>query len=868
MSEAMTPKNTRPAAQPLSRTPAFEAPGCFPRTPWDVAHNARTQQRPVKEAGFAAERLARAEHRAYAGAPCMTMLNITLCFDGTNNHEPSDKKAVPATTSNVARLYHASLGSNKGAANGPGEKDGFYAYYMQGVGTEFKEIGEYEPSDAGLRYATGGENRINWGLTRLLDAMYRACNDSPLSSEAAYNLVQQMGTSMTADMLGAGIFSDSHARRQQALQAPLATLAKRVDWLHRAKTIPKIIAIRLWVYGFSRGAAEARAFSTWLEQLTKTEVNGETCYLFAGIPISIGFLGLFDTVAATGAAYLLPFAEGHMGWADDSLRLSDSEQFLHHCVHLVAAHEQRGCFPVDSIRRKANPDDPNCPSTYRAGTFEYIYPGMHSDVGGGYPPGDQGKALKGQAHLLSQIPLQHMYAEAFQAGAPLQVPLDALAPDQLKRWPWLVMDEVTKNAFDFSETLAERFNTWLDDCASGPLEEVMASQAELITGWRINRYASGLFKHSGSYSHSQGKDMTAKEVDAFSALHARQLEETVALQHDNVLEPLSDSEQQAHDENLAIKLAYEQRTGTKQPLPLNTSKSFEPSLDRRQLDNAMSEFRRDYLGQWSLKDNDDGFSAGTLANAMFGGLIYMTNEQDEAEEYRRMRRGGNDAFYRLYDKQRGLALNDTAKILTALFDDQVHDSRAWFMNAALNERELFSDYFRYRCVFFDDESNKALSLLATAGQVLGVALAVASVGLSVKRQDPRYLIGLMLPSLGIPVLRGTLGQTEIVAFDSLTGNALPMVEVPQPLREFTQQTGATAKLANALPLPAPLTEQNASTPELQQVLVAAQADAALKKAKVLQDAHPEQEPDMLSAFLAEIQPLWLELAKKNRGAGG
>ena len=216
-----------------------------------------------------------------------------------------------------------------------------------------------------------------------------------MAHEAAYALVQQMGTSVMGDMLGASLFKDGYRRRRQALQAPLLALQKKVEYAHARKTIPRIIAIRLWVYGFSRGAAAARAFANWLEALTQVEVEGETCYLFAGIPISIAFLGLFDTVASVGVAYVAPFAAGHMGWADDSMRLTDSQKFLERCVHLVSAHEQRACFPVDSIRRKANPDDPNCASTYRAGTVEYLYPGVHSDVGGGYPPGDQGKALGG-----------------------------------------------------------------------------------------------------------------------------------------------------------------------------------------------------------------------------------------------------------------------------------------------------------------------------------------------------------------------------------------------------------------------------------------------------------------------------------------
>ncbi|WP_249275693.1 phospholipase effector Tle1 domain-containing protein, partial [Pseudomonas lundensis] len=95
----------------------------------------------------------------------------SLCFDGTNNHEPSDSEAKPSTTTNVARLYHASLGRNE---NEVVRREGFYAYYMQGVGTEFKEIREFEPNSDGLTKAVGGENRINWGITRVIDALKMA----------------------------------------------------------------------------------------------------------------------------------------------------------------------------------------------------------------------------------------------------------------------------------------------------------------------------------------------------------------------------------------------------------------------------------------------------------------------------------------------------------------------------------------------------------------------------------------------------------------------------------------------------------------------------------------------------------------------
>lgn len=120
-------------------------------------------------------------------------------------------------------------------------------------------------------------------------------------------------------------------------------------------------------------------------------------YRFAGLPISIEFLGLFDTVAAVGLADSAPFAAGHMDWADGTMRLPDEAQvqclpttlpedcaFLKRCVHLISCHEQRASFPLDSIRRRdldANGRRTG-PSCYRQGTVEYAYPGVHSDVGG------------------------------------------------------------------------------------------------------------------------------------------------------------------------------------------------------------------------------------------------------------------------------------------------------------------------------------------------------------------------------------------------------------------------------------------------------------------------------------------------------
>ncbi|MEB0086338.1 DUF2235 domain-containing protein [Pseudomonas sp. 10B1] len=842
MSSTLNSASQRPASASLTPTPPFKKEGLLPRTHLDVGLNYRTQIRPEILAGYAAEKAAKAAGRTYPGPPCMKALNISLCFDGTNNHEPLDKLAQPPTTTNVARLYHASLGDSANGAESRANRLGFYRYYMQGVGTEFKEIGEFTPDDNGLMMAAGGENRINWGITRLLDAVGRACGDERLQSPDAYALVKKMGTSVTEDMLGASLLKDGFARRQQALQAPLLALQKKVDYVHARKTVPRIIGMRLWIYGFSRGAAEARAFANWLEALTKVEVEGETCYLFAGIPISIGFMGLFDTVAAVGVAYVAPFAAGHMGWADDSMRLPDSEKFLERCVHLVAAHEQRGCFPLDSIRRKDNPDDPNGGSTYRNGTFEYLYPGVHSDVGGGYAPGEQGKAVAGGKDVLSQIPLHHMYAEAYALGAPLQAPPFVLSPEQKEDWPWLEMSEKAFRTFDVSETLTHRFNTWLSFHKTGPLKEAMESELEMLTAWRINRYASYRFKHTAAYQHFQGKDMTPPERGAFKALHQRQFAEEKAIHEGRPLRELSGTTLATHEEHLAIKLAYEQRIGAEKPTTFNMRKAFEPSLDQAQMDNAMDEFRRDYVPSfWGLSWDADTLSLATLAHVTLGGWVYLTNEEDEAEEYIRMRRKANIVFNKLYAPRSFEILSDRAQTLTDFFDEQVHDSRAWFMNAALGERELFTDYFRYRCIFFDNESSKALSALVSTEQVIGVAVAVASIGLSIKRHDPRYLVGLLAPSFGIPVFRGKVGLPGISAFDTLTGMALPMLSNLDNLRAFGKDTGDVLKLVNALPIPPTLSEETATTPELKALLNAHKTAKVAKMAKDLFDSLPAEE---------------------------
>jgi hypothetical protein len=71
-------------------------------------------------------------------------------------------------------------------------------------------------------------------------------------------------------------------------------------------------------------------------------------------------------------------------------------------VHFVAAHELRFSFPVDLIRQQGK---------LKAGRREEAFPGVHSDVGGGYLPVDQG--IKNN---YARIPMREMMKEAVIHG--------------------------------------------------------------------------------------------------------------------------------------------------------------------------------------------------------------------------------------------------------------------------------------------------------------------------------------------------------------------------------------------------------------------------------------------------------------------
>jgi hypothetical protein len=688
---------------------------------------------------------------------CCHSLHMGFFFDGTNNNEFNDTKNNHP--SNIAKLFHASLrGKNA-------EKNGYFSFYMPGVGTAFPEIGELDYSADGLKYATGGEDRINWALVSLAHALTFALTNEELSIADKKNAVDAMSTwkAPLMSILGEG-------KRRRVMNDLLGSLEKCKE----KSTQPKVLGIKLYVYGFSRGAAEARTFVTWLSQLFDTPAGAALPeQRLIGLPVSVEFLGVLDTVASVGIAHAAPFFAGHMDWADDSQLLPDAAKFpkfVKCCRHFVAAFEQRSCFPLDSIRNEDGQYPPH--------TYEVVYPGVHSDVGGGYPQNDQGKARGGTDELVSQIVLHDMYAEAFAAGAPLQVP-ETVLPETLKPYKaWREMGPQTLSEFVVSQQVIERFNAWRHtlpgittdtpthtkpwEYKPQPLnttvEETLADQLGWITGWRIGRYASDSLQNNDSYKH-QPFFTQANEISGYE----------------------TEQQREAYEKQKKIILADRLKApeaATNHPGP----PIYEPQIDKTQLSQAAAEFKRDYKGF----DRKQTSAAGTITDVLLRDAIYLLNENDELQDHAAIKAAGERRTKQLFSDDRGTPSKDPhMALLVALFDDQVHDSRAWFMHDALGSRELWAGYFFYRMTYFGNANSRDLSPVVVAGRILGVAMVAGATVYGIKRGGALGGVGGLAAGIG----GATIGYQVI---DKARGVALPFLPEAAQLLKPTAHIGQVA----------------------------------------------------------------------------
>jgi hypothetical protein len=655
--------------------------------------------------------------------PCCKTLHISLCFDGTGNNLNHDLyQPVPHPT-NVARLFRASIGAGHVGGTAHNSKAGrltdaegtgmgqYFKYYMPGVGTPFPEVGDLNYNADGLALATYGEERINWGLMMIIDALRRTLGQPRLDNTALFAAVKAMCTWPGMESLKGRANRASEFRKQLwSLEKPL-----RIALSQPFPGQPKLLGIKLYVYGFSRGATAARAFVSWLNELMSRSESTPVLKLHDGlkIPFSVEYLGLMDTVASVGIADIIPGANGHMGWADGNQELPAGE-LVKRCLHLVASHEQRLCFPSESIRRENG--------GYPVNSVEVIYPGVHSDQGGGYPPGDQGKAIgENDSLLLSQIALNDMYADAFAHGAPLKVPKDSL-PIGLRHELWRAMEYGVMKEFDVSPELLNRFNAWRQVTlglptaphplpteqieryqplpANDSLEQALRTQMDWITAWRIDRYAFASLLETPFYREASDKQAPKDKRKQAEAER--------------------DEKQAEVEKRRLVQLANE-RFGRTPKRPLEPGiKDFDADMAQTQLREAAEEFGKAYRGPGLLASIAIGVPVLVSLPAR---LIYRATADARAER-ERMKKAGLAKIRQLFpqperefdtvDENRRGNVDENRNatqpegLLRALFDDHVHDSRAWFLYSL--GREPGGSYFSERMVFFGEANRRDLAL--------------------------------------------------------------------------------------------------------------------------------------------------------------
>lgn len=360
-------------------------------------------------------------------ADCQQDMWLTVFFDGTGNNEKIDTPTFEH--SNVARLYHAMPDDDASR--------GSFSLYVPGIGTPFREIG-----DSGGKWdmafaLTSGEKRLDWAMEEIKRRIKQA---------------------------------EARARNP----------------------VNRIRSINIALFGFSRGAALARAFARRLEHRCPPNLSGIGRLWHGRYPTRLYFMGLFDTVASAGTnammrkltdeamavAPSLPVlgpiavmttanADGHMGWASD-LRIP---AMVERCVHYCAAHEIRNSFPLDTVLEAGR---------YPSNCVEAVYPGVHSNVGGGYRPGEGGRN-RNRFAVLNLIPLKAMYDEAVRAGVPLvdiETAESRIRDDFLPPEP----DDIAARA-----ELGERFNHYMGEVGWGgkPVCKALCDHMHMYFRWRI-----------------------------------------------------------------------------------------------------------------------------------------------------------------------------------------------------------------------------------------------------------------------------------------------------------------------------------------------------------------------------------------------
>ena len=537
-----------------------------------------------------------------SSADCQQEPWISIFFDGTGNNFDADINT--RKHSNVARLFEAHPVDDR--------VRGIYRIYIPGLGTYNRDISD---SGDGLVGITG--NALgNRGEDRLRQA-----------------------------------------------QEKLDTLIKQVSALAK-NPVNKIRMIHLALFGFSRGAALARAFAQRLQtKFSIQDARGGWCTKDGNHPIEIYFMGIFDTVASVGAppaaknllrdarpVYNNPYlsasptgmiqkgvfnaldvflsqADGHVAWGAD-MRIPD-KSFVKHCEHMIAVHEFRNSFPVDLVLDNGK---------YPVNCRESVYPGAHSNVGGGYRPGECGKSDT-EAELLSQIPLREMHRIAIEKGVPL-MKMEEMKEYQLK-------------SFSLDPILSRRYNHYMQQAGFGgkPVNTLYLSHMKWYFRWRIIRV--------GRMLQADKTGTQTEEEKELARIDAKVTKENARLEQDR---DRAAQERDRAAEAYARAVREITRDG---PLPQHVKRKEEAELEWKKKKDIYYKKNQELAQQPSV---------GKLAEKL---RKYDKEFLEDSQKILSSDHAKLTPYQRIiYDAWKAPALTDPDII--AFFDNYVHDSHAGF----------------------------------------------------------------------------------------------------------------------------------------------------------------------------------------------
>ena len=330
--------------------------------------------------------------------------NIVLCCDGTANQFAKDN-------TNVIKLYSVLL------HNDPRQR----TYYQPGIGT-------MEPP--------GALTPISRRITRSLGMALGAYLEHDIRNACAF-LMQEHEP-------GDRVFLFGFSRGAYTVRS-LAALLRMYGLLRRGNEpmIPYAIRMMMAITEARKAAANRQLYERTIRNYFELAAAFKTTMARECKP---HFVGVWDTVSS-------------VGWIANPLKLPYVADNGDIAVgrHAVALDERRAFFRTNLWRPGSDPDETHGPIDLK----QVWFPGVHSDVGGGYPESESGLSKLALEWMLDEAEAHGLLVDPEKRRAMFEG--DGQAPPDPRAFiheslagPWHIAEYVPKRHYDFA-TKQERW---------------------------------------------------------------------------------------------------------------------------------------------------------------------------------------------------------------------------------------------------------------------------------------------------------------------------------------------------------------------------------------------------------------------------